>query len=127
MAAHAAVYFGTRRRLRLAVPIYTYGQPRVGNTAFAGWFVNATLPAPPSGVPWLRLVHWNDPVPHLGPKALGFRHFGTEVWLDEASDAAMFCNGSGEDPECSDSIEAALVFDDHCSYLGHRNCQCERF
>ena len=52
---------------------YTFGQPRVGNEAFANVF--KTL------VSEYRVVHYADIVPHLPPEVLGFHHVATEVSL----------------------------------------------
>ena len=51
--------------------VYTYGQPRVGNTAFADFYMTGTR------VSW-RLTHHRDPVPHLPLESMGFHHIGTE-------------------------------------------------
>jgi len=120
MAAHYALRLRLVDNVTLAGPVYTFGQPRVGDAAFAAWH-SALFPA------WFRVVHWNDPVPHLPPSDVGFAHEAREIWYDEPSDAAVVCDGSGEDADCSLSVAIALVFDDHCSYMGHRNCQCEPF
>ncbi len=58
---------------RVVFPLYTFGQPRVGNRAFAQ-FTNAFFPG------WYRVVHNNDPVPHLPPHDFGFEHMAREVW-----------------------------------------------
>ena len=92
----------------------------MGDAAFAGWF-HKKFPG------WLRSVHWNDPVPHLPAAKMGFRHYGRELWWDERSDQTMVCDDSGEDPNCSASIAAALVFTDHWHYLGHKIVQCSPF
>jgi predicted lipase len=46
---------------------YTFGQPRVGNAAFAQWFGanNANV---------FRLIDYADIVPHLPPSNVGFLH-----------------------------------------------------
>jgi predicted lipase len=50
---------------------YTFGQPRVGNDAFATVFKSL--------VNEYRVVHYADIVPHLPPEVLGFHHVPTEV------------------------------------------------
>lgn len=42
-------------------PVYTFGQPRVGNSQYAEWMTRHLFP---SGE-WYRVVHHEDPVPHL--------------------------------------------------------------
>ena len=51
--------------------MYTFGQPRVGNEAFAAAFAAA--------VSEFRLVHYADIVPHFPPQFLGYSHPPTEV------------------------------------------------
>jgi len=91
--------------------VYTYGLPRVGNEAFRGFYSNG------SHVSW-RVTHNRDPIPSLPPKELfGFRHIQQEVWYTENSSSYRLCNGSGEDPKCSDSVFRYNMLD-HTSYLG---------
>ena len=79
MAAHYALRLRLVDNVTLAGPVYTFGQPRVGDAAFAAWH-SALFPA------WFRVVHWNDPVPHLPPSDVGFAHEAREIWYDEPSD-----------------------------------------
>ena len=60
MAVLCAAEIGAEQN-SLAIPVegvYTFGEPRVGNTAFRNFYNNG------SKVSW-RLTHWRDPVPHL--------------------------------------------------------------
>lgn len=90
--------------------VYTYGEPRVGNKAFHGFYSNG------SHVSW-RLTHNRDPVPSLPPKLFGFQHIRQEVFYNADSTSYRLCDNSGEDPKCSDGV---LSFnpDDHLNYLG---------
>lgn len=121
LAAHTAIAMKLVRGWDVAHTIYTFGQPRMGDKPWAAWFMSK-FPG------WLRSVHWNDPVPHV-PLAsmLNYRHVGREMWWTEDSKAAMIGNDSGEDPNCSASIVAALVPTDHWYYLGYRVCGCVPF
>lgn len=99
--------------------VYTYGQPRVGNTQFHHYFNNGTSQRQyhHNGSAF-RVVHWRDPVPHLGWRWMGFEHTSTEVWYDEQSTQHTVCDGSGEDPNCSLSKPLSLLHgSDHTSYL----------
>ena len=53
--------------------VYTFGQPRVGNAAFAKWF-ETQIPQT------YRLVHNADIVPHVPPSNFGFQHSSTQYW-----------------------------------------------
>lgn len=103
--------------------VYTFGQPRVGNKAFHD-FYNGGSPR----VTW-RLTHWHDPVPHLPLESMGFTHIGTEVFWNEKWTKHTVCDGTGEDPTCSDSVNWIGVdfsIDDHLHYfteaIGHDAC-----
>ena len=59
-----------------------------------------------------RLTHYRDPVPHLAPLGLfDYRHTSTEVFYNEANTHYKVCDGSGEDPRCSDQILDVLLTD----------------
>jgi len=94
--------------------VYTYGCPRVGNSAFADAFQLYF------GDSW-RLTHWRDVVPHLPLVAMGFWHVAREVWYNSAFSNYTVCNGSGEDPECSDSLIDYSVRD-HLDYFNFTSC-----
>eukprot|EP00455_Lapot_gusevi_P016434 TRINITY_DN1846_c0_g3_i6.p1 TRINITY_DN1846_c0_g3~~TRINITY_DN1846_c0_g3_i6.p1 ORF type:complete len:285 (+),score=60.76 TRINITY_DN1846_c0_g3_i6:136-990(+) len=94
---------------------YTYGSPRVGNPTFASFF-NQIVPV------HYRVTHSHDIVPHLPPRNLNFHHPGREVW--QIDDSYMVCNGSGEDPLCSDSNTVDLSIPDHLDYMNHPFVGC---
>eukprot|EP00475_Leptophrys_vorax_P006395 TRINITY_DN1395_c0_g1_i1.p1 TRINITY_DN1395_c0_g1~~TRINITY_DN1395_c0_g1_i1.p1 ORF type:complete len:311 (-),score=60.82 TRINITY_DN1395_c0_g1_i1:52-984(-) len=93
------------------VYVITFGSPRVGDAAFAEAFDNAF-----SGRCW-RLTHQHDIVPHLPLKSMVFKHVATEVWFYSGLDYQI-CNGSGEDPDCSNSDLLNLSIPDHLTYMG---------
>ncbi|KAJ2930259.1 hypothetical protein H1R20_g6800, partial [Candolleomyces eurysporus] len=99
------------------VKLYTYGQPRVGNAAFAS-LVESRVGA--SNI--YRVVHTYDGVPTVLFKALGYRHFATEYWqFKDPSKPANFrkCSG-GDDPSCSDSIPSTFINPAHLIYFDQR-------
>lgn len=111
----------------MGVPLYgyTFGQPRVGNAAFAA-FADARLSS------WFRVVNYKDPVPQCpkAPSAL-FRHMATEVFFFEpprpgsAPGPFRVCSRTdGEDPGCQDALcggfKLCLDGDYHVSYLNMR-------
>jgi predicted lipase len=104
-------------------PVYTFGQPRVGNAAFAEWFSSAAFPAGS----WFRVVHHDDPVPHLPTPAMGFAHVATELWYAEGGTGAgqsEVCDGTGEDLQCSAGTLLSGEITDHLTYLTHPICGC---
>ena len=47
---------------------FTFGSPRVGDVNFANWFDNTFNLTTFSA----RVVHYDDPVPHLPPEDFGY-------------------------------------------------------
>ncbi|KAJ8499122.1 hypothetical protein OPV22_009674 [Ensete ventricosum] len=103
------------------IQLMTFGQPRIGNAAFASYF-NKFVPDA------VRVTHENDIVPHLPPYYLYFpnktyHHFPREVWLHEIKVAGVediaekICDESGEDPSCCRSTYGTSIRD-HLKYYG---------
>jgi len=96
------------------IQMYTYGQPRTGNAAFATMVNNMF------GTDAFRFVHTTDGVPTIIPQTLGYRHHAFEYFQnpDPASAATVkMCNASGEDATCSDSIPSRGIDAAHLTYL----------
>ncbi|KAM3371472.1 hypothetical protein ACQJBY_018723 [Aegilops geniculata] len=102
-----------------SVHLMTFGQPRIGNAAFASYFEQYV----PSAI---RVTHEHDIVPHLPPyffflPHLTYHHFPREVWEHDVDGNTTFrvCDGSGEDPDCCRSVFALfLSASDHLTYMG---------
>ena len=94
--------------------VYTMGSPRVGNKAFAAYYITQSA----THVTW-RLTHYRDPVPHLPLEVMGFRHVSTEVYYNENSTVFKQCDGSGEDSSCSNSHKTWWIpsVSDHLHYF----------
>ena len=80
VAYHAAVDLMQGAHARRLRGVYTYGQPRVGNSNFASWTAQLL-----GAVPVFRVTHRQDPVPHLPLEAMGFAHVPREVYYAGAS------------------------------------------
>ncbi|KAL6648160.1 hypothetical protein ACP70R_012384 [Stipagrostis hirtigluma subsp. patula] len=101
------------------VHLMTFGQPRVGNAAFASYFAKYV----PNTI---RVTHEHDIVPHLPPyffflPQLTYHHFPREVWEHDVDGNTVFkvCDGSGEDPNCCRSVFVLFwSASDHLTYLG---------
>ena len=104
----------TRQGMR-NLTVITYGQPRVGDAAFAAAYARAVAA---SGSASWRLTHYADPVPHLPLEDMGFRHHPVEVHYDELNRHYHVCDGSGEDHACADGVAVPLLLTDHWTYLG---------
>lgn len=113
-ALDLAISFGSDN-----VHLMTFGQPRVGNAAFASYFTKYV----PNTI---RVTHEHDIVPHLPPyffflPHLTYRHFPREVWEHDGGGNSTFqmCDGSGEDPNCCRSVFVLFwSASDHLTYLG---------
>lgn len=103
------------------VQVMTFGQPRIGNSAFASYF-SKHLPNT------IRVTHEHDMVPHLPPFYSHFpqktyHHFSREVWLYNIGLESLvyrvekICDTSGEDPTCSRSVTGNSIAD-HLHYYG---------
>ncbi len=61
--------------------VRSYGQPRVGDAAFAETFDRALRP-----LHW-RVINHRDVVPRLPPRAMGYRHTGRVLYFDQSGTA----------------------------------------
>lgn len=79
-----------------AVKVYTFGQPRVGDTDYAK-YVESKI------TNFFRVVHKKDLVPHKPAYLTFYRHSGFEVWYKDGMKGNYhFCKGDSDD--CSNSI-----------------------
>lgn len=75
---------------------YTFGQPRVGNEAFAIFFYESIQEH-------YRVVHYADIAVHVPPQVpVPYAHFAYEVWYDEGMKNYKICEA--EEFSCSKSV-----------------------
>lgn len=99
--------------------VWTFGSPRVGDDAFASAYGGSL-----GDVTW-RVTHSHDIVPSVPVRLMGYHHVSTEVfYAPGASDAPRVCDGSGEDPACSDGEWTHASVVDHLYYLETYICGC---
>ena len=120
------------------VVIYTYGQPRVGDSKFnEAWMPKVTE--------FYRLVHNRDLVSHIPPCLRGLSarcskdgifpfypyHAAQEIFYDKEFQAHVYWSDTdGEDMQCSNKIFKNSI-DDHTHYFGigvgqfHKNNEAE--
>ncbi|CAI9771045.1 unnamed protein product [Fraxinus pennsylvanica] len=124
MGGAMAGFCGLDLSLELAeqnVQVMTFGQPRIGNAAFASYYSQVV----PNTI---RVTHGHDIVPHLPPYYSYFpqktyHHFPREVWLYTRGFGSFVypvekvCDNSGEDPTCSRSVAGNSILD-HLTYYG---------
>ncbi len=66
--------------------VYTFGQPRVGDAAFAAYYDSLLRPRT------FRVVHGDDVVPRIPWLLAKYRHAGNEIFFPRASSAAWIEN-----------------------------------
>lgn len=79
--AVAALGATALRKAGYKLDLYTYGQPRVGNTALATYMTNQGS--------MYRVTHSNDIVPKLPPPLLGYTHASPEYWITSGDNVAV--------------------------------------
>jgi len=95
------------------VQLWNFGEPRVGNSAFAQYF-NKVIPIS------RRIVNQGDLIVHYPAEFVGYRHVAQEVWFkSNVQNYTMCSKTNGEDKRCSDSIAPwDYSINDHLGYLG---------
>lgn len=93
----------------------TFEAPRAVNTAMAK-YMDANIAS-------TRVTNNKDPVPHLPPEKLGYRHSGNEVYytVDDATGQPVVKNCSFDDTsQCSASVSKPWQYkpNDHCTFTG---------
>jgi len=99
----------------VAIRLFTFGQPRTGDAAYAD-----LLEAAVGRDHIFRAVHTWDGVPTMIPECLGYHHHASEYWqFREPPNASTVrrCEGQ-EDPECSRSIPSTGINPAHGVYFG---------
>ena len=106
---------------------YTYGQPRVGNGAFATTFA-ARLAT--HGTSHYRVVDYRDAVPQLPWRNMfgeNWTHTAPEIYYNSTQLGAWIECADATDKRCSAQWSLAKTLThtcDHCSYLGMNPCDC---
>jgi hypothetical protein len=97
------------------VEIYNYGQPRVGDSKYAG-FVNTVISD------YWRFTHNKDIVPHVPlSSGFGYLHSCGEVFEDGIGVLHLCSDLNCEDPTCANQYSLAQTnIYDHSYYLGRR-------
>jgi len=103
------------------IDVITFGMPRVFSPSLAVFFSDVVRTT------W-RIVNRYDIVASIPTKAMGYSHFGTEVWYqwqraqsDRDPIAFKLCNGSGEDRACFGTDfwpDRPPISADHVEYFG---------
>ncbi|KAJ7764326.1 alpha/beta-hydrolase [Mycena metata] len=101
------------------ISLYTFGQPRAGNPAFAT-YVEDMIDA--SNI--FRTIHTVDGIPRMVLRDWGYEHFSTEYWqfkdpLPYTGEASTVTKcAARENPTCSDSVGSSGLNAAHTYYFG---------
>jgi len=96
----------------LTVKIVTFGEPRVGNQAWADYL---------NGYSLTRITHDYDPIPIVPGRFLGFVHPDGEIHIED-NNAWMACAGEDNtDPQCSTGAVPNIFESDIIDHLGPYN------
>ncbi|KAJ1860797.1 hypothetical protein LPJ73_001230 [Coemansia sp. RSA 2703] len=102
--------------------LYTYGEPRVGNSVFANWLSSQPIPM-------YRVVYRGDLVSQVPFRQMGYQHHAQEVWYcgnssvcasnTNEQEPLRFCGQNGENASCQASIQTLkLSVVNHLQYPG---------
>lgn len=98
--------------------IFTMGEPRTGNAAFASFIDDTYKTSSPDTTKFYRCTHENDGVPNVPPKDLGYVHHGLEYWnLDPTGTSTSYICG-GETTECDGGQNTSGINAAHLTYWG---------
>jgi predicted lipase len=109
---HQLLGFGNR------ISVYTYGQPRLGNTSWANY-----LDRLPFANRIYRLVKAGDPISHLPPSSFGYAHNRQQFQLDEENKVTKCENNpeSGESLKCLEDFQMIRIRK-HLEYFQFQDC-----
>jgi predicted lipase len=100
------VYLPLHLPTTISFKTFTYGQPRVGNAAFASYVDSAA-----SRVHLTRVTNQEDPVPILPGRFMGFSHPSGEVHIDDPSNVWYSCPGQDNTSKLCSIGDATSIFD----------------
>lgn len=106
-----------QKNIRKVDILYTFENPRTGNRQFADYH-DKLLPDA------FRTSHFDDIIVHGPPLMFGFKHHSTEVYFNKDCSTFKVCDGSGEDPECSNQWDVFMsgVWSHLCLYEDYTGC-----
>ena len=100
----------------VAIELVTFHSPRVGNADFTGFIdhiFQTSVVTPENQMEYMvrRFTNRADPLTHMPPAFLDFKHVSQEVWVDLENRTQACSPARVEDPNCSNSV----VFPDDIS------------
>ena len=104
--------------------VYTYGEPRTGNPAFASFLDRTFATAALDTTRFYRVTHENDGIVVEPPLADGYVHQALELWsLDPPSAANVWVCGE-ETMDCAAGRNGSGINLAHITYFGRISATC---
>lgn len=115
LAAMAAAQYSS---LYSNLTIYTLGEPRTGNAAFATFIDNTFSTASPDTTRFFRTTHADDGIPLAPPTDLGYVHHGLEYWNTNPTGTTTTFICGAETTECCGGQNGSGINAAHLTYWG---------
>lgn len=106
------------------VSLYTFGEPRTGNQAFASFMDEAFKATSPSTTQYFRVTHADDGIPNLPPASQGYVHAGIEYWSVEPHNADNMYICTGNENQCCEALGGQGVNAAHVTYFEMTSGAC---
>ncbi|KAJ5372272.1 Lipase class 3 [Penicillium concentricum] len=123
-ASMAAITAGQLSATHDQVRLYTFGEPRTGNLAYASYMNENFDVASPEATRLFRVTHADDGIPNLPPAEQGYVHSGVEYWSVEPHSASSTFVCSGSEVQCCEAQGGQGVNDAHVTYFGMTSGAC---
>ncbi|WFD37062.1 uncharacterized protein MJAP1_000003 [Malassezia japonica] len=123
MALLAAAHYEQTLKDGSVANVFTFGQPRTGNPAFANAMDDKFLGK------LFYVVNGQDWVPHMPPRDWNFQHPSGQVWINPPNSQNWTFFPGQEDSNGANSVDPIWTFQDHHGYyfhtgLGHGPGKC---
>ncbi|CAG8905476.1 unnamed protein product [Penicillium egyptiacum] len=106
------------------VNLYTFGEPRTGNLAYASYVNEHFKARSPETTRFFRVTHANDGIPNLPPAEQGYVHSGVEYWSVEPHSPGSTSICTGNEVQCCEAQGGQGVNDAHVTYFGMASGAC---
>ncbi|KAJ5210438.1 Lipase class 3 [Penicillium cf. griseofulvum] len=123
-ASMAAITAGQLSATYDQVRLYTFGEPRTGNLAYASYMNEKFKVASPETTQYFRVTHANDGIPNLPPAEKGYVHSGVEYWSVEPHSSHNMFTCTGNEVQCCEAQGGQGVNDAHVTYFGMASGAC---
>lgn len=107
------------------ITVYTMGEPRTGNAAFASFINERYRTASPETTRFYRCTHADDGIPNAPPKEDGYVHHGLEYWNRDPTGAenTYVCvedegEGGSDVVQCCEAQNGSGINPAHLVYFG---------